>query len=230
MLLCVAGQIEGLNVKRFAFAGAVAAFSMIVAGSASAAVTSFGPGNASPGTGFTVIDTFDNNLGLTDVTGTGYELTTVHDATGAPPANSNPAGSQYLSVLGGGGVTIDFSALTSTPVVAFEFDWGSVDSFNTLTIHSNMGDLVIVPGTSSFPNAADGNQVLPGTNGLFRVDGSDGQIFTGMTLQSGTNSFEIDNLATGPVPEPATWGLMIVGMGLMGMALRSRRQALATFA
>ncbi len=38
----------------------------------------------------------------------------------------------------------------------------------------------------------------------------------------------LDSLTTSPVPEPATWGLMIVGFGLMGAALRSsRRRALA---
>jgi hypothetical protein len=31
-------------------------------------------------------------------------------------------------------------------------------------------------------------------------------------------------LATGPVPEPATWMTMILGLGLMGAALRSRRR------
>ncbi len=215
-------------MNRFAFAGAVAAFTMIVAGSASAAVTSFTPGGTSPDAGFTVIDHFDDATGLTNVTGTGYELTTAHDGLGAPPADAVPYDTNYLSVLGGGGVSIDFSALTSLPVRSFEFDWGSTDSFNTLTIHSNMGDIVLVPGTSSFPNLADGNQVIPGTNGLFEVVGSAGQVFTGMTLQSSSNSFEIDDLAI-PVPEPATWAMMIVGMGLMGVALRSRRAALATF-
>lgn len=229
MIVCISDQNEGLNVKRFAFAGAVAAFTLIAAGSAGAAVTSFTPGGSSPGPGFTVIDNFDTNLGLTNVTGLGYELTNLHDASGAPPADATP-GSEYLSVLGGGGVTINFADLTSTPVVAFEFDWGSVDSYNTLTIHSNMADIVLVPGTPAFPDAADGNQVLPGTNGLFRVNGDPGQIFTGITLASGSNSFEIDDLAIGPVPEPATWAMMIMGMGFMGMALRSRRRALATFA
>jgi hypothetical protein len=203
---------------------------MIVAGSASAAVTYFTPNGASPTSGFDVIDNFNTSTGLTGVVGADFLLTTAHDPLSAPPANSIPYDTEFLSVLSGGTVSIDFATLTSVPVVAFEFDWGSIDSFNTLTIHSNQGDLTIIPGTSSFPNLANGDQVLPGTNGLFRVDGSDGQIFTGITLQSSGNSFEVDNLATGPVPEPATWGLMIVGMGLMGAALRSRRQALATIA
>lgn len=217
-------------MKRFAFAGAVAAFTMIVAGSASAAVTFFVPDGASPQGGFTVIDSFDNATGLTGVAGTDYNLTTAHNSAGAPPANSVPYDTQYLSVLGGGTASINFAALTGVPVVAFEFDWGSIDYFNTLTIHSNQGDIVIVPGSASFPNAADGNQVAAGTNGLFRVDGGVGQVFSGITLHSDQNSFEIDNLAIGSVPEPASWAMMIMGMGFMGMALRSRRKAFATFA
>jgi hypothetical protein len=216
-------------VRKFAFAGAAAAFAMIVAGSASAAVTSFTPDGSSPEAGYTVIDTFDSAAGLTGVTGSGYLLTANHDSNGAPPANSIPYDSQYLSVLGGGGVTINFSALTSNTVSAFEFDWGSIDSYNTLTIHSNLGDISIIPGSLSFPNMANGDQVAAGTNGLFKVVGGVGETFSGITLQSGSNSFEIDNLAVA-VPEPATWAMMIMGMGAMGMALRSRRRALATFA
>jgi hypothetical protein len=226
----IVASIEGLNVKRFAFAGAAAALTMIVAGSASAATTFFVPDGASPQANFTVIDNFNTNVALTGVLNTDYIITTSHTLIGAPPANSIPYDTPYLSVLSGGTASIDFTVLTGAPVRAFEFDWGSIDYFNTLTIHSNQGDIVIVPGTSSFPNAADGNQVAAGTNGLFRVDGDAGQVFTGMTLQSSGYSFEIDNLATGAVPEPATWAMMIVGMGLVGMSLRSRRQALATFA
>jgi hypothetical protein len=33
---------------------------------------------------------------------------------------------------------------------------------------------------------------------------------------------------TAAVPEPATWGMMIIGLGAMGVAARRRRQVLAT--
>ncbi|AYJ88032.1 PEP-CTERM sorting domain-containing protein [Sphingomonas paeninsulae] len=37
-------------------------------------------------------------------------------------------------------------------------------------------------------------------------------------------AFEIDNLVTA-APEPATWGMMILGFGLAGAQLRSRRRS-----
>jgi len=221
-------------MMKFAFAGAVAAFAVAVAGSAGATVvTTFSDLPAhSPTPGYTVVDTFDNSTGLINSTGNGYELTTNHDSTGAPPANSVPFGTSYLSVLGGGGVSIDFGALpTNGAVHSFEFDWGSIDSFNTLVIHQMGGpDITIIPGSASFPNDANGNQVAPGTNGLFMVTGNAGETFTGVTMTSGQNSFEVDNLAVAGVPEPATWAMMILGLGGMGMALRSRRRTLSALA
>jgi len=213
-------------MKKFIFAGVVAALAIAAAGSASAAVvTGFTPDGSSPAGGYTVIDNFDTAAGLYNVTGSGYLLTANHDEKGAPPANSTPYDTSYLSVLGGGGVSINFGALTSGSVNAFEFDWGSVDSYNSLVIHSSAGDITIVPGSLSFPNAANGDQIAAGTNGLFRVTGNAGETFSGLTLNSGSNSFEIDNLAAAGVPEPAAWAMMIMGMGALGVAMRNRRKA-----
>ena len=48
------------------------------------------------------------------------------------------------------------------------------------------------------------------------------------TIASG-NDFGVDNirLGVGSVPEPATWGLMIMGFGGLGAMLRRRRAAFA---
>jgi hypothetical protein len=203
---------------------AATAATALVAGSANAAVVfTFIPGAASPAGGLTVVDTFDNADGLT---GSGFEIKVPPaDGNGAPPANSIPSGTPYLSVLAGGSATYTFSGNVSS----FEFDWGSVDSYNTLTINSTGADPIVIPGLS-FPNAADGNQVNPGTNGLFRVTGDAGERFTSVTFSSSSNSFEIDNLATGGVPEPASWALMILGFGGAGAALRGQRRRQAVCA
>ena len=190
-----------------------------IAAPASALTFSFDPGAASPSGGFTVINEFTDTTGIT---GANFQIKVPpSDSNGAFPANSLPAGSSYLSVLGGGVANISFGGAYG----AFQFDWGSIDTYNTLTIHSSLGDTVVIPG-GNFPNAANGNQFLPGTNGLFKVVGEAGETFTGITLASGTNSFEIDRLAvSGGVPEPATWGMMILGFGMAGSLIRRRRAA-----
>jgi len=40
----------------------------------------------------------------------------------------------------------------------------------------------------------------------------------------------LDNVSIAAVPEPATWGLMILGFGLVGSAARSRRRFAVTYA
>jgi hypothetical protein len=218
-------------MKTFALAGAVAALSMAFAGAASAAVTlNFIDLPAfSPSPGYTDIDTFDTTA---NISGHGFTVMTGNSGTGAPPANSNPFGTSYLAVQGGGLATIKFSDLTSKTVGAFEFDWGSTDTFNTLTVdyitNGVAGTENIVPGTT-FPNAANGNQVSPGTNGLFMVSGSPGTTFTSISLASSQNSFEIDNLAIA-VPEPATWAMMLLGLGAVGGVLRRRKSVALSLA
>ncbi len=211
------------SFSKFLAASAVALAMAASSVPASAAVVlSFGPGDSSPGFGFTVIDTFDDLSGVTVLSPT-VLVQVVNNRKGAPPANSNPLGTSYLSVLRNGSAFINFSG----PVRAFQFDWGSIDRYNTLTIHSGRPDQVIVPGTLSFPNLANGDQAAIATNGLFTVVGTAGETFTGITLASSKNSFEIDNLAVGAIPEPGTWALRIGGFAGAGAMLRRRRSLAA---
>ena len=74
---------------------------------------------------------------------------------------------------------------------------------------------------------ANGDQLSAGTNGRFTVfSDNPAEYFTGIKLESSTNSFEIDNLAVA-VPEPATWAMMIVGFGAAGAMIRRRRTVAA---
>ncbi len=61
--------------------------------------------------------------------------------------------------------------------------------------------------------------------------GNAGERFNNLTLSSGSNSFELDNLSTlsGAVPEPTTWAMMIGGLAMVGLQMR-RRKATVSFA
>ena len=109
-------------MKTFALAGAVAALSMAFAGAASAAVVvQFVPGPAySPTSGYTVIDNFDTAQGIES--STNIQIGNSDNGNGAPPGNSVPFDTSYLSVLAGGGAGIQFSLLTPKTVGAFEYD------------------------------------------------------------------------------------------------------------
>jgi hypothetical protein len=210
-------------MRNLLVAAGVAALSMAMASQASATVPTFFsvPGAASPSAGYHVIDNFDNLDGLT-TTGSVEIKTPPADGDGAPPANSVPSGTPYLSVLGGGSATYTFAQ----PVSSFEFDWGSIDSYNTLVVTTNDGFVGEITG-SNVVDPANGNQTEADTNRLFVANGQ-GALFTSFTISSSENSFEIDNLAVpNAVPEPATWAVMLTGFGAVGAAMRRRRAALA---
>lgn len=123
--------------------------------------------------------------------------------------------------------TIDltsFGAITSLSLL-----WGSVDAYNTLEFLGADGTTVLQAFTGSdIFNPADGNQTDPNTNPVvtFLLSGGDENAFSYLRLTSQTNAFEIDNIAINPaVPEPATWGMMLLGFGAMGMAFRRSRKA-----
>ena len=174
----------------------------------------------------TIYNDFESNSG---VTGSGFQYHgPTSDGARAAIPTSAVTGTKFLSVLGGGNATIALPANT----IVFGFDWGSLDSYNLLTVNYNGGSSAqFIPGVS-FPNLANGDQFLPNTNGLFIVAGSAGEIFDSINLTSRSNSFEIDNLAVvqSGVPEPSVWALMIAGFGLVGAAMRRKVKASIAYA
>ncbi len=216
-----------MGKHRYLALGALA-MSLMVSAPASAAVNVlFEGGLATPDTGFTVVDTFDNTTGIT---GSGFAIHPPgSDSTGAQPANSIPCCTNYLTVIGGGSALITFADIPGVvpPITAFQFDWGSVDAYNTLTIdytYMLTGSSQVLTGSAVAP-PANGNQSANATNGRFTVWGTAGETFQSITLASSQNSFEIDNLAVASVPEASTWAMMVLGFAGLGYAgLRSRRR------
>jgi hypothetical protein len=69
------------------------------------------------------------------------------------------------------------------------------------------------------------------SNGVLTLTSPDplhAQIFSVIFYHVGLSTYAIDNLAwSTDVPEPATWGMMLGGFGMLGGALRSNRRRLA---
>jgi hypothetical protein len=142
---------------------------------------------------------------------------------------AQPFGStgNYYSVgpFNGSPGTINLSSLAD--ITSLSFIWGSVDSYNSLDFLAADGTTVLAHfvGDDIF-NPANGDRTDPATNPVvtFNLTGSDASAFTYLRLSSGQNAFEIDNLAINAVPEPKTWGMMLLGFAGIGMALRRRRR------
>ena len=141
-------------------------------------------------------------------------------------ADSQPLGGTggFYSVNGYNGPgTISLAGFGA--ISSLSFIWGSVDAYNTLSFLDAVGNTIYsVTGTQLLGSAANGDQSASTTNPVvtFAFTGQDRNVAS-MRLNSTGDSFEIDNLAISPVPEPATWGMMLLGLGLAGGSLRRRR-------
>ncbi len=133
--------------------------------------------------------------------------------------------SNYETVVGGQSAT--FTA--PVPLKSFSFFMGSPDSYNTVKVYGPGGYRWTLDGAAIWGGGnppGDGNQQV----GMrVRYDFGANPVNKVVFASSG-NSFEFDTLAVNGmgVPEPATWGLMIVGFGGIGAVLRRRRHIAAT--
>jgi PEP-CTERM motif len=137
---------------------------------------------------------------------------------------AQPLGStgQYFSV---GPTTSSMATITLSQVGAYwlSFIWGSVDDYNTVSFKDAAGNLLkSFNGTQVA--AANGDRVSPNNNPVvtFHFSGTDAARVSSLEFKSRFDAFEIDNIRVVGVPEPTTWGLMILGFGMIGGVMRRR--------
>lgn len=107
-------------------------------------------------------------------------------------------------------------------VSSFSFDWGSVDTYNSINIFTSTGNFT-VSGSDLPP--ANGDQNSFGTNFRFTAQFDAPTDLQSIEFVSTRNSFEFDNVSIAAVPEPATWAFMIFGFGAIGGAMRRQKKA-----
>ena len=148
----------------------------------------------------------------------------------APATMSSNDGAQPTSPILSGNPLFNgpISVLFSTDQVAVGFDGGYFDAIGSTAIVAYARDGSVL---GSFANTQIGVEFL----GLGVADGTAKIAGVGLRLVGNEPAgFDIDNLRFGvanqvvltpSVPEPATWAMMIAGIGVVGFAMRRRRQA-----
>jgi hypothetical protein len=126
---------------------------------------------------------------------------------------------KYNSVRNGGSMTYN---LIGKAGAFFTFIWGTVDSYNKLTINNVGGGTEVVLGDTikalgGFPQGAK--------NAIVSITATDA--FDSVTLTSTGNSFEhaFNPPELAPVPVPAAGLLLLAAVGGLGFAARRRKSA-----
>ena len=204
------------KTTRIALLAPMLAGAAVCTSAAQAAVTLVSSVQSDP-TGYsftpTKVVTFDSVLSSGgDFTSEGF----LFSGTGSIVKGSNtgrfktPTGdtTKYLST-GVGTETVSFGQTLGK----LGFYWGSVDAFNTVTF-SLAGATV-----GSFT----GNNVMSALNGSKSEYVNFAGAFDKVAFTSTRPSFELDNVAVGDVPEPATWIMMILGLAGLGMFAQRKK-------
>jgi hypothetical protein len=177
-----------------------------------------GDGNSytSPYSGVTVY-TFDGAPSLTWF-GNGAVVSGSTGQNAAPFGVSAADNTNYVTV----GIGSYKATLPNAVNNYFGLWWGSVDAYNTLTFYNGATAVASFTGSDAIdPSTANGNQIAPSTN--LYVNFLDLPNFNRFEMTSTAYAFEADNIAVGKVnvPEPTT--MLLLGLGLMGLAGMRRK-------
>lgn len=213
-------------MKKLLMTGALALVG--TAGVAQAApIITFTAGGSGSAAGTTAFQTFDQVASGTSIGAN----TTVYAATATGATRPLGASGNFAATGAGGSYTATFA-----PSSIFSFVIGSLDTYNQLILRYSDGTLAAdltgdaIIGTT-VPTASMGSATSTAVNGLVTYTVTSGPLLGSATFLSGTTpAFEYDTLSASAVPEPAAWGMMILGFGLVGGVLRRRPSTKVRFA
>jgi len=112
--------------------------------------------------------------------------------------------------------------------------YGSIDTYNNIAFYNGnqllQGTGLLADGVLSGQeiltamSGTSGNQLADGSNVYINLGFDPSESFTAFEFRTTGIAFEVDNIVSGfaPVPEPST--MMLLGLGLFGMAVYGKRR------
>lgn len=146
------------------------------------------------------------------------------DVVAASFATTIPASGQWLDLVGfnDGTITQTF-ATTAGASYLLTFLYGNNPGGAPRSANVSVGDFA---GTITSTSGLTYNSFSQ----LFTATGSSTTLTFASFGGSGNAGIALDNVSVTAVPEPATWGMMILGFGLIGAAARRRQNVRVSFA
>ena len=140
----------------------------------------------------------------------------------APPGDATP----YMTVPGGASATL---TAIGNVITGLSFYMGSPDTYNSVSFFAGNTLVQTLTGVQFNGAAPNGDQSV---GQRVTINGLAGMNISSVVFNSTSTAFEFDRViaTAAPVPEPATWGMMILGMGMVGLGLRMRRRSAAALA
>ena len=220
-------------------------------------VTSLGIAAATPSDATTIIpgQTGATATAL-DVMTRGTQLAIRTESGVAPTISGRVAEAVFQNTLGGLDFYFQIFRLGGTNEIdgfnAGDFSGFTTDIFTDATDNDGMGAIFSTPNntalangtasgsTTTFDRSNGTGAVVRGNFGLNGLSGAENSTtyivrtnatnfaLNGFATVGNSTSFNVQTFAPiAAVPEPATWGMMILGMGIIGFAMR-RRQKVST--
>ena len=155
----------------------------------------------------------------------GADYVTFAVGSGSPAAQANHFASFGSDNAAGTGVVFQSFATVLGQIYTLSFDYGAFNSTSQQLSYSLTG----LPGANVLPiTAGTSNLDSLFTNFTTSFTGAGGPTILSFqsTSTAGDNAdILLDNVSvTGPVPEPATWAMMLMGFGMVGVGVRRRRK------
>lgn len=164
--------------------------------------------------------------------GSGVVLAASSNLGAEPAVAPGKLGTGNFLSISGSNATETLTVPTSAGLTGVELDIGSLNAFNSVTFDLAGASPVTYTGAQlgKISGSSNGNRTGADTNGVFVF--SFAEPVTAVEFQSKSKSLEIASISSlaSAVPEPATWTLLILGVGMIGVTLRRRREGAAFLA